>query len=289
MTASPSGESAEAAESAGVRVALTVAGSDPSGGAGIQADLRTFDRFGVYGMSVVTVLTVQNTCGVTAVHPVDPTWAAAQLEAVASDIAPHAIKTGALGTKAIVESVAPGLRDLVESGIPLVVDPVARSTHGAELIAPEALRAVVERLLPLATLVTPNAAEAEALTGIAVTDAASALAAGRRIVELGARAVLVKGGHFGDRAVDHLVGARGGRAGEIAIDGPRFDTESTHGTGCTLAAAIAARLAEGADLEEAVRGAKAYLSDAIEHAPGLGGGQGPVGRFGSDVRRVDGS
>jgi len=252
-------------------VALTIAGSDPSGGAGIQADLKTFHAFGVYGEAVIAALTAQNTRGVTGVHGVPPEFVVLQLEAVLDDIPPDAAKTGMLATAALVEAVAatlaargPGL---------LVVDPVMVATSGDRLLDEDAVDAVRRLLLPLAAVATPNTPEAEVLTGIRVRDEASAAEAGRRILDLGARAVLVKGGHGGGaEAVDVLVTPAGVRR----MARPRLATTSTHGTGCTLSAALAAGLALGLPLEEAAEAARDYLHRALLAAPGLGSGHGPV-------------
>jgi len=251
------------------RVALTIAGSDPSGGAGIQADLKSFHQFGVYGMSVVTLLTVQNTCGVREVQVLEPRLVAAQLSAVLEDIPPHAAKTGALGNVEVIEVVAEAAESFK---FPLVVDPVMLSKHGAPLLAPQACETLIARLLPRACLVTPNLAEAVALSGIEVHDVASMEQAARRIVGLGARAVLVKGGHLPGDAVDVLY-----YNGEtVRFESPRIDTPHTHGTGCTYSAAIAAGLARGVRLPEAVAAAKRFVTRAIRSSPGLGAGFGPV-------------
>lgn len=251
-------------------VALTIAGSDPSGGAGIQADLKTFHRFGVYGEAVLTLLTVQNTMTMARVEMLDPGFVLAQLAAVVEDIPPQAAKTGALGNVAIVEAVA-----AAALLCPLVVDPVMISKHGMPLIADEARAALRTKLLPRARLVTPNTHEAEALAGIAVHDIATMREAARRICDLGARAVLVKGGHLSGEARDVLLD--GGAWHEFSA--PRIDTRHTHGTGCTYSAAITALLARGSELPEAVRQAKEWLTEAIRTNPGLGGGQGPVNHF----------
>ncbi len=253
-------------------VALTVAGSDPSGGAGIQADLKTFHAFGVYGEAVLAALTAQNTRGVVSVHEVPPGFVVAQLEAVLDDIPPAAAKTGMLATAALVEAVAAVLARRGPRA--LVVDPVMVSTTGARLLAEDAVEAIRRRLLPLAALVTPNLSEARALTGVRVRDEGSAMEAGARILRMGARAVLVKGGHgTGADAVDWFVDGTGFTS---VLTLPRLKTRSTHGTGCTLSAAIAAGLARGRPLYEAVVAAKEFVHRAIAAAPGLGGGQGPV-------------
>ena len=248
---------------------LTIAGSDPCGGAGIQADLKTFHQFGVYGMSVITVLTVQNTQRVHSVDPVDPAYVKKQLDAVMEDIPPRAAKTGALGTAEIIEVVAAWAEQI---SCPLVVDPVMISKHGAPLIGDEARRTLEERLLPHTYLVTPNLHEASALAGIEVRDPASMEDAARRIADLGCRAVWVTGGHLEDEAVDLLL-----HQGRVeTFTAKRVETQHTHGTGCTSSAAITAELAKGSSLEEAVRSAKRFITRAIETAPGLGQGAGPV-------------
>ncbi|MEO0322248.1 MAG: bifunctional hydroxymethylpyrimidine kinase/phosphomethylpyrimidine kinase [Myxococcota bacterium] len=255
-------------------VALTVAGSDPSGGAGIQADLKTFHQHGVYGAAALTLLTVQNTRGVTEVAVQPPALVAAQVEAVTSDLTVSAAKTGALGSAEVVEAVAEALRGV---GFPVVVDPVMISKHGAPLMD-EAARSVFARaMLADVALLTPNAHEAEALTGRPVTTRAEAEVAARVFIdELGCGAVLVKGGHVDEAgdAVDVLL--RRGQNTPLHVRSPRIATRHTHGTGCTYSAAITARLAGGDALEEAVRGAKAWLTEALRRAPGVGHGSGPV-------------
>ncbi len=250
-------------------VALTIAGSDPSGGAGIQADLKTFHQRGVYGLGVVTLITIQNTCGVRSVEPLPPELISGQLEAVLSDIPPAAAKTGALGSAAVICAVAEAVSGL---GCPLVVDPVMISKHGAPLLPEDARPALVEKVLPLAYLVTPNLQEAAVLSGIPVTDVTSMEAAARRIAGLGPRAVLVKGGHLREDAIDLLY--RDGRARWFSA--ARVETKHTHGTGCTYSAAIVAELAKGRELEAAVETAKRFITEAIRTNPGLGRGCGPV-------------
>ena len=252
-------------------VALTIAGSDPSGGAGLQADLKTFHQFGVYGMSVVTLLTIQNTMKVSSVDPLDPDYVARQLDAVTSDIPPQAAKTGALGTPEIIEAVA---RWAAKGSCPLVVDPVMVSTQGASLMVDEARRVLVKRLLPHAALVTPNLPEAAALTGREITGLDDMRSAARRIADLGPKAVLIKGGHLGaDQDATDLLYVDGM---EEIFTSQRYKTVHTHGTGCTFSAAITAELAKGTDLAGAVRTAKRYISEAIGTSPGLGRGSGPV-------------
>ena len=250
-------------------IALTIAGSDPSGGAGIQADLKTFHQRGVYGMSVITLLTVQNTRGVAAVEPMAPSLVLAQLEAVLDDLPPHAAKTGALGTAEIIEALA---ERAAQFSFPLVVDPVMISKHGAPLLVEAARDTLVRKLLPHATLVTPNIHEASALAGRPVNDAASMADAAKAIAQLGPRAVLVKGGHLRGEANDLLYAD-----GQFHwFSARRIDTPHTHGTGCTYSAAITAELAKGASLQAAIETAKRYVTLAIETNPGLGHGTGPV-------------
>jgi hydroxymethylpyrimidine/phosphomethylpyrimidine kinase len=250
-------------------VALTIAGSDPSGGAGLQADLKTFHQFGVYGEAAVTLITVQNTLRVERVECLDAELVRQQIQAVVEDIRPGAAKTGALGNAAIVETVA----ELAgEFGFPLVVDPVMISKHGAPLMAEDARRVLRERLLPRAFLLTPNLAEAEALAGFEIHGVEDMRRAAARIAEMGARAVLVKGGHLAGAAIDVLLAD-----GEwFEFSAPRLETRHTHGTGCTYSAAITAELAKGTALVEAVRRAKHFITEAIRTNPGLGSGAGPV-------------
>jgi hydroxymethylpyrimidine/phosphomethylpyrimidine kinase len=250
-------------------VALTIAGSDPSGGAGIQADLKTFHQFGVYGEAVITLLTVQNTMRVDRVECLPAPLVVEQLEAVLEDIPPQAAKTGALGNAEIVRAVAEAA---ARFSFPLVVDPVMISKHGAALVSREARVEIRDRLLAQAALVTPNFAEAEELAGVRISDLDSMERAARRIMDLGARAVLVKGGHSAESANDLLVTPEA----VVELPAPRIATPHTHGTGCTYSAAVAACLAQGLPLVEAVRRAKAFIHRAIETNPGLGRGCGPV-------------
>jgi hydroxymethylpyrimidine/phosphomethylpyrimidine kinase len=250
-------------------IALTIAGSDPSGGAGIQADLKTFHQFGVYGEAAITLVTVQNTVGVRRVECLAAELVTAQIEAVLEDLPPAAAKTGALGNRAIVEAVA---EIAGRFAFPLVVDPVMISKHGAPLIAGEACEAIVRRLLPKARLITPNLPEAEALTGFSIQDPAGMRRAALRLREMGAAAVLIKGGHLSGDALDVLLDGEEWREYPAA----RIQTRHTHGTGCTYSAAITAGLALGLPLAEAVRRAKAYITEAIRTNPGLGAGSGPV-------------
>jgi len=242
-------------------VALTIAGSDPSGGAGIQADLRTFAAFGVHGASVVTALTAQDTRRVRAIAEVTPAFVAQQLDAVLDDFEVRAAKTGMLHRAPVIDVVVARLhtRPLPH----LVVDPVMVATSGDPLLEPEGIAALRERLLPLATLVTPNLHEAEVLTGRAVTTVAEMREAARALVALGARAALVKGGHLAGDAVDVLYDGRGFRE----LGAPRQEGRRLHGTGCVLSAAITAGLARGSDLAEAVAEAKRFVTLAIETTP----------------------
>lgn len=257
-------------------VALTIAGSDSSGGAGIQADLKTFAALGVYGASVITAITAQNTAGVRGVETVSPGMVAAQLRAVLDDLDVGAIKTGMLASAAIIGAVAAGLRGSRKA---IVVDPVMVATSGHALLEPDAVASLRRDLLPIATLVTPNLAEAAALTGMPIADTTVAMAMqGQKILADGPAAVLVKGGHgAGPKAVDVLVTP----AGATHFEAPRIATNNTHGTGCTLSAAIAARLARGDSLEAAIRAAKQFLTGALAAAAPvrLGAGHGPVDHF----------
>ena len=257
-----------------MRRALTIAGSDSGGGAGVQADLKVFHRFGVYGTSALTLVTAQNTLGVQALHPLPPELVIAQIAAVATDLGLDAAKTGALGSAEVVEAVAWAVE---RYGVrPLVVDPVMAATHGPLFLAEEAIQALKARLLPKATLVTPNLHEAQALLGRPIQTEAEMREAALALLELGPRAVLLKGGHLeGAEAVDYL--AEGGQLHRLAA--PRHPTPHTHGTGCTYAAAITALLARGRGLLEAVREAKAFVTRAIRKAPGLGRGRGPLNHW----------
>jgi hydroxymethylpyrimidine/phosphomethylpyrimidine kinase len=259
-------------------VALTIAGSDPSGGAGIQADLKTFHQFGVYGEAVITLLTVQNTQSVSRVHVMPADLVAQQIEAVLTDIPPSAAKTGALGSVEIINAVA----DIAPSlACPLVIDPVMISKHGAKLMGLEAAAALKKKLFRHALLVTPNVPEAEALTGLAIETEDDMLAAARQILDTGCKAVLLKGGHLSaELLIDLLLGC----SEPIILHGHRIETRHTHGTGCTYSAAITARLANGQSLKDSVQDAKAFIQGAIESAPGLGAGNGPVNHFSTSAR-----
>jgi hydroxymethylpyrimidine/phosphomethylpyrimidine kinase len=250
-------------------IALTIAGSDPSGGAGIQADLKTFHQFGVYGEAVIALLTVQNTVRVARVVVMPPALVLEQLAAVLEDIPPGAAKTGALGSAEMVAAVARAAEDFQ---FPLVVDPVMVSKHGLSLLLDAAVAAVRELLLPRAFLITPNVPEAEALTGLRIHSLDEMRLAACRLRELGARAVLIKGGHLEGDAIDILFDG----AQWHEFPAPRVATPHTHGTGCTYSAAITAGLARGLPLAAAVARAKRFIHEAILTNPGLGQGSGPV-------------
>jgi hydroxymethylpyrimidine/phosphomethylpyrimidine kinase len=254
--------------------ALTIAGSDSGGGAGIQADLKTFAAHGVYGTSAITALTAQNTRGVTGVHSVPAEFVTMQIEAVVSDIGCDAVKTGMLATSTIVEAVAAAV-DAME--LPnLVVDPVMIAKGGDRLLDEDAVEAMKTTLLRRARVVTPNLPEAEVLAGMRIQSFEDMRTAARHILRLGPAAVIVKGGHFDDREsrdvlIDH--------DGETVLTAPRLDVRNTHGTGCTFAAAIAARLALGDRLDNAARAAKEYVTGAMTHGVDVGGGHQPLGHF----------
>jgi hydroxymethylpyrimidine/phosphomethylpyrimidine kinase len=274
-----------------MRIALTIAGSDPGGGAGIQADLKTFAALGVYGVSAITAITVQNTLGVEAVAPLTADLVTAQIEALAGDFSIDATKIGMLATAAIVEAVAAAIAELE---LPVVVvDPVLVSTSGERLLDADGVQAMMNQLFPRARVVTPNLPEAEALSGRRIASAEDARDAARTIHEMGAAAVIITGGHglggsgfrvpgsgFADRpAEDEVL--------DLLFDGhafhefraPRVDRRHTHGTGCTFASAVAAGLALGHSLPDAARRAQRYVGGAIAHAPGIGHGRGPLDHF----------
>ena len=258
-----------------MHTALTIAGSDSGGGAGIQADLKTFFRFGVFGTSAITAITAQNTRGVASWEPVSAELLRAQIDAVVSDLRPGAVKSGMIGTRELVHVVAESIAR--HKLAPYVLDPVIIATSGDSLLEDNAARAICDELIPLATLVTPNADEAFVLTGTRVSDESSMRRAAEKIVALGAKAALIKGGHVDDGAASVI---------DVFYDGeftvfthPRIKTTSTHGTGCTLSAAIAAQLAEGFSLRDSVRIATDYVHAAIETAPALGSGRGPLNHF----------
>lgn len=249
---------------------LIIAGSDSGGGAGLQADIKTVTALGGYAATAVTAITVQNTLGVTGVHPIPLDIVEAQARAVLDDIGADALKTGMLGDAATVERVA---QILDTTSAPAVIDPVMVAKGGAPLLAEHAISAVRDLLIPRAALLTPNAPEAQALTGIAVETLDDQFRAGEALLNLGARAVLMKGGHVaGETVVDILMTPDG----ETSFEGERVETRHTHGTGCTLASACAAGLAQGLPLEAAVAQAWAYVGEAIRQAPGFGAGHGPL-------------
>jgi hydroxymethylpyrimidine/phosphomethylpyrimidine kinase len=251
---------------------LIVAGSDSGGGAGIQADIKTVTMLDGYAATAITALTAQNTESVFGVLPIPPEFIRKQIEVVLADIGADAIKTGMLHDAAVIETVAAVLQQRA-SGIPLVVDPVMVAKGGARLIDPDAVGALKRLLIAHAMVVTPNLPEAETLCGTTIGDVAAMRSAGEKLLALGCRAVLVKGGHLpGNTVSDVLVTATGVRMWES----PRIDTRHTHGTGCTLASAIATGLAQGRDIEDAVDRARAYVQRAIATAPGLGRGHGPL-------------
>jgi hydroxymethylpyrimidine/phosphomethylpyrimidine kinase len=261
-----------------IPIALTIAGSDPGGGAGIQADLKTFHQLGVYGTTAITLITIQNTIGMSLVHTLDPAIVGGQIDAVLADLPPLAAKTGALGTAAIIEAVA--ARKLGTPDFPLVVDPVMIGKHGAPLIDADARTALRKLLIPRAAIVTPNLPEAAELTSLPVRNVDQMKEAALRIAQLGARAVLIKGGHlegpdFEDETVDVLL--HEGVFTEFRA--ARIPTRHTHGTGCTYSAAITAFLARGFPIPEAVTRAKRFIDEAIRTNPGLGAGAGPVNHW----------
>jgi len=257
-----------------MRTALTIAGSDSGGGAGIQADLKTFAAHRVYGTSALTAVTAQNTLGVTAWQALPADLVTAQIEAVDADFDLGAIKVGMLANAAIVEAVAAAIVELELANV--VVDPVMIAKGGDRLLEIDAVDAIRRELLPHTRVVTPNVPEAEALTGMTIVSIEDMRAAGERILSFGPRVVLVKGGHLdGPESVDVAVTTDG----SFDLRGPRHDTSSTHGTGCTLSSAIAANLALGMEVPAALERAREYLDGAIRHAPGLGRGHGPLGHF----------
>jgi len=258
-------------------VALTIAGSDSSGGAGIQADLKTFAALGVYGASAITALTAQNTRGVTGIHMVPAEFVRAQIDAVFADLDVGAVKIGMVGELASIEAIV----DVLQRRSPkhIVLDPVMVATSGDRLLAAEAVEALRQKLIPLATIITPNLPEAAALLDEAVATSEAAIESqGERLLSLGCPAVLIKGGHGeGSESVDYLIRANG----SVALSAPRVATQNTHGTGCSLSSAIAAELAKGAELETAVRDAKSFVSAAIAAADRftVGHGHGPIHHF----------
>jgi len=258
-------------------VALTIAGSDSSGGAGIQADLKTFAALGVYGASAITALTAQNTRGVTGIHMVPAEFVRAQIDAVFADLDVGAVKIGMVAQLASIAAIADGLKRWSPRHV--VLDPVMVATSGDRLLAAEAVEALREKLIPLATIITPNLPEAAALLDEPVaTSEAAVESQGKKLLALGCPAVLIKGGHGeGSESVDYLIRANA----SVALSAPRVATQNTHGTGCSLSSAIAAELAKGAELETAVRNAKHFISAAIASADRftVGHGHGPIHHF----------
>jgi hydroxymethylpyrimidine/phosphomethylpyrimidine kinase len=253
---------------------LTIAGSDSGGGAGIQADLKTFAAHGVYGTSAITALTAQNTRGVAGVHVVPAEFVTLQIETVVSDLGCDAVKTGMLANEAIVEAVAAAIESLELPN--LVVDPVMVAKGGDRLLADAAVHALKTVLLRLARVVTPNVPEAEVLAEMPIRTLDDMREAGKRLLSFGPRAVVVKGGHLANEsATDLLITA----TSEVSLSAPRLHVRHTHGTGCTFSAALAARLARGESVEDAARGAKDYVTGAIRHGIAIGGGHQPLGHF----------
>ena len=256
-----------------IRKALTIAGSDSGAGAGIQADLKTFAAHGVYGTSAITAITAQNTVGVTAVLAVNANLVGAQIDAIIADIGAHAVKTGMLANTAVIDMVAKKIRQ--HRLINIVVDPVMVATSGDLLIEKSAVAALRNKLIPLARIVTPNIPEAEVLAGMKLRGADEIREAAIRIVEMGAKTVLIKGGHLKGPAVDFFYDGKN----FAALNAPRIRSKNTHGTGCTLSAAIAAGLAKGQQLETAVANAKRYITEALRHGYRIGSGHSPVHHF----------
>jgi hydroxymethylpyrimidine/phosphomethylpyrimidine kinase len=260
-----------------IPIALTIAGSDSSAGAGIQADLKTFAAFGVYGASAITALTAQNTQGVTGIHQVPADFVTAQIDAVFGDLDVKAVKIGMVSQRAVIEAIVAGLARWSPKHI--VVDPVMVATSGDRLLAPDAIEALRTKLIPRASLITPNLPEAAALLDEPVASSQTDIERqGKRLLAMGCGAVLIKGGHAkGAESIDYLFR----EAGVVALAAPRIATNNTHGTGCSLSAAIAAGLAKGGDLETAVRHAKTWISAAIAAADRLdvGHGHGPIHHF----------
>lgn len=253
-----------------LQTALTIAGTDPSGGAGIMADLKSFQSRGVYGMAAITSVVAQNTMGVQLVEHVSIAMLEAQLYAVYSDIMPHAVKTGMIGMPEMMDVIYPYLK----KGVPYVMDPVMIATSGDRLISEKAVEVLTTKLIPLATVITPNRSEAEVLSGMSIETEEDIKKSAQIILkELGSQSVIIKGGHIGADATDYLFT----KNGELyQWSSPKFNTIHTHGTGCTFSAVITAELAKGKSLVDAVGIGKQYISMAIEMNPGLGEGRGPV-------------
>jgi hydroxymethylpyrimidine/phosphomethylpyrimidine kinase len=256
-----------------IKKALTIAGSDSGGGAGIQADLKTFAAFGVYGTSVITAVTAQNTVGVQGVYELPPEFVALQIDSVLTDIGTDAVKTGMLPNSQIIEVVCEKIKAYRLSKF--VIDPVMISTSGYRFISNEAFRTLVEKLIPLAYLVTPNLSEAEVIAEIKIETTRDMELAAQKIKDKGATNVIVKGGHLSGDAIDVLFDGRA----FIYYGSERLQTKNIHGTGCTFSAAITAELAKGNDLQSAVKIAKDYITNAIRYSYNIGSGRGPVNHF----------
>ena len=260
-------------------IALTIAGSDPGGGAGIQADLKTFHQLRVYGASAITLITVQNTTRTTRVHALEPDLVGQQIDAVLEDLPPRAVKTGALGNAAIIEAVAAR-----SFPCPLIIDPAAVSKHGMPLLDEDGIRALRRVLLPKAALITPNLPEAATLAGITVETPEQMKEAALRISGMGAAAVLIKGGHLNNESYRYTAYDLLCLQNQlIDIARPRVPTRHTHGTGCTYSAAIAAFMARGYDMPEAVLRAREFVMEAIRTNPGLGAGSGPLNHWAAEA------
>jgi len=256
-----------------IRKALTIAGSDSGAGAGVQADLKTFAAHGVYGTSAITAITAQNTTGVSAVLALDPNLVGAQIDAILADIVTHAVKTGMLANAGIIDLVA---RKIAEHRLKnIVVDPVMVATSGDLLLQKSAVAVLSSKLIPLATIVTPNIPEAEVLTGMKLRTAGEIREAAQRIIKMGAKTVVIKGGHLNGPAMDLFFDGKIFTAHKTK----RIRTLNTHGTGCTLSAAIAANLAKGQNVAKAVANAKRYITDALRHSYRIGSGHSPVHHF----------
>lgn len=256
-----------------MRNLLTIAGSDSSGGAGIQADLKTFSALGTFGMSVITAVTAQNTQGVFAVENISPKVVAAQIDAIFDDINVDAVKVGMVSQTEIIDIIASKLKE--HKAVNIVIDPVMISKSGYHLLEPEAKKALIEKLVPLADIITPNIPEAEELTGLKISDFSHMEEAARMISKMGAKFVLIKGGHLEGESTDVLFD------GEMFhyYPGKRIETKNTHGTGCTLSSAIAANLGKGEFVAEAVRDAKFFITGAIQNSLSIGKGVGPTHHF----------
>ncbi|MDI6601562.1 MAG: bifunctional hydroxymethylpyrimidine kinase/phosphomethylpyrimidine kinase [Thermoanaerobacteraceae bacterium] len=256
-----------------MKLALTIAGADSGGGAGIQADIKTFSAHGVFGMSVITSVTAQNTMGVIGIEDISPEMVALQMKAVFEDLYPDAVKIGMVSSEGIIKAIAEGLKTYRPEKV--VLDPVMISKSGSPLLKPEAMEALKDELIPLCLVVTPNLMEAEALTGMEIKTPGDMREAARRILDLGAKSVVVKGGHLTGDALDILYDGQG----FYEVTSERIETKNTHGTGCTFSSAIAANLAMGYDLIESVKNAKEYITGAIKNSLNIGHGVGPTNHF----------